>query len=237
MKLGSRYEQLNELVAHYVPEIILETGTWRGDRAMTLANEVLKKRDTCHYIGYDLFKSGNPGVHVVEFNTKALWSKDEVAERLSKYAFQMAQYGKTFTFDLNEGDTKTTLDAGVKADFAYIDGGHSAETVFWDYECTIDIPVVVFDDYYDPDLYGKVPPKEYQGVNDLVRHMDKKGVRYKILASFDPVLIGGIAKLVWVDRKSFELPTIEPRLNVEHLNVVLSQFGHGVGNIKGWKPQ
>ncbi len=56
----------------------------------------------------------------------------------------MNKSNKTFTFELHKGDSKETVPA-CKAietvDFAYIDGGHSYETVKADFENLKHIPV------------------------------------------------------------------------------------------------
>ena len=66
----------------------------------------------------------------------------------------MKEKGKTFTFKLHKGDTKETLKkckSASKVDFAFIDGGHSYETVKSDYENLKKVPILVFDDFFSKD--------------------------------------------------------------------------------------
>ena len=61
----------------------------------------------------------------------------------------------------------------IKPDIAFINGGHSIETVESDYEFCKDIPIIILDDYYTENADGEIPEKEFQGVNKLFQ--DKLG--------------------------------------------------------------
>ena len=146
-----RYKQLLTLVQAYKPKTIVETGTWNGGRAIKMAAAALKDLDEVHYIGFDLFEDATPEVDKIEINSKPHNTVAAVTQRLQQFADEVKKAGKTFTFELHKGDTKETLPAckGIKdADLAFIDGGHSLETVRNDYDLLKHVDVVVFDDYY-----------------------------------------------------------------------------------------
>jgi hypothetical protein len=63
---------------------------------------------------------------------------------------KIAKRNPNFTFELIEGYTTDTLKP-TKVDWAYIDGGHSYETVKWDHQQLKECDVIVFD---DSDLQG-----------------------------------------------------------------------------------
>ena len=131
---------------------MVEVGTWNGKRAVRLARVALRQVPRFHYRGYDLFESASRETDERELNVKHHASRDAVRERLE--AFRAAHPG--FSFELFAGDTRETL-ADQRADFAYIDGGHSVDTIRGDYERLRACPVVVFDDYYEPD--GQAPAR------------------------------------------------------------------------------
>jgi uncharacterized Rossmann fold enzyme len=63
------------------------------------------------------------------------------------------------TFEFIKGDTRKTLHGqDVRADFAFIDGGHSVETIRGDYEALKGSRMIALDDYYsgdyDPNTFG-----------------------------------------------------------------------------------
>ena len=61
-----------------------------------------------------------------------------------------------------------------KASFAFIDGGHSEETVRSDYENLKHIPCIVFDDFFSKDEKGNILDDEYLGTNRLVESLKDK---------------------------------------------------------------
>ena len=83
----------------------------------------------------------------------------------------MESQGKTFNFTLLKGDTKDQL-KNTKVDFAYIDGGHSEDTVNHDYEMLKESDVIVFDDYVSKDENGNDPGEEFYGVNKIIEKFE-----------------------------------------------------------------
>jgi hypothetical protein len=108
----------------------------------------------------------------------------------------MKEKGKDFTFELHKGDSKETLvnakESIANANFAYIDGGHSEETVISDYENLKHCDVIVFDDYFTEDVDGKMLGDENLGsINRLGKtpltiHPEREG-RCIVLPSQDRV--------------------------------------------------
>lgn len=165
-----RYDLILPLIARTKPQTIVEVGTWSGDRAMQFAIEALKHQEKVHYIGYDLFEDATPETDAEELNVKKHFSVDQVNERLRRFrAKHRAQH--RFTWELIKGNTRQTLKP-QSVDFAYIDGGHSVETIQSDYNALQGSKVIVFDDYYLPDDEGNLPDVERFGANKIVDQLD-----------------------------------------------------------------
>ena len=196
---AARYKQLIKMVDFYKPKTIVETGTWNGGRAIQMAVAALQHHDKVHYVGFDLFEDATVESDQYEMNTKAHNTVEAINNRLKEFAVKMFNEGKTFTYELHKGDSKVTVPAckAVKdADFAYIDGGHSYETVKQDYENLKHIPVLVFDDFFSEDQNKKLPHEDNLGVNKLTKEIE--AYAKLVLPSSDPVLGGGITHLVFV---------------------------------------
>ena len=76
--LRTRYDQLLALVQHYMPRVILETGTWNGDRAVQMAQVAFGKWDHVVYHGYDLFEDATSATDAAEHNIKKHYSLEEI---------------------------------------------------------------------------------------------------------------------------------------------------------------
>lgn len=143
--LKMRYDQLEVLIQQHKPETIIEIGTHHGHRAWRMCVSALEHHEKVHYIGYDLFDWANSDTDAREMNSKGAGSlrKAEEAMRLIKASHP------GFTFTLYRGFTSHTLHGkNIIADFVFIDGGHSVETIRGDYEAVKGSKVIVFDDYY-----------------------------------------------------------------------------------------
>lgn len=202
VKGPKRYKQLADMIRHYKPKTIVETGTWNGGRAIEMALAAFENTDKVHYVGFDLFEEATEESDKYEMNSKAHNMVEAVELRLNDFKEAMKAKNKKFTFELHKGDSKETVPACKavkKADFAYIDGGHSYETVKADYENLKHIPINVFDDYFSEDKNGNLPIEENLGVNKLIKEMTAYGK--VILPSTDPVLGGGVTHLCFVANK------------------------------------
>lgn len=197
-----RYKQLLEMVKFYKPKTIVETGTWNGGRAIQMAVAAFENHDKVHYLGFDLFEEATVESDNYEMNTKPHNTKEAVEARLQEFAEKMKEKGKQFTFKLHKGDSKKTLancKAIKKADFAYIDGGHSYETVKSDFEKLKHIPVLVFDDFFSKDQNDVLPDEKNLGVNKLLKEIE--AYAKVVLPSSDPVMGGGITHLAFAAMK------------------------------------
>lgn len=165
-----RYDQLIALAAAKKPNVLIEIGTHRGARARLLAEHCKR------YFGFDLWEAGSEETDKRESNGKGRSTKEQAAQALAGSAFELIA-----------GDTRETLpvlfERGVLADFVFIDGGHSIETIASDWQWTRRMlnpgAVVVFDDYYEPERAGF-------GCNQIVA-----GIEHELLAgdTFDGTLI------------------------------------------------
>lgn len=165
-----RYDQLIELAARKKPDVLIEIGTHRGARARLL------KAHCKRYVGFDLWEHGNDATDKRESNGKGRSTRQQAEQALAG-----------ITFALIGGDTRDTLPEcvrqGMKADFVFIDGGHSVETIASDWANVRQMlnpgAVVVFDDYYEPERAGF-------GCNRIVA-----GIKHQLLGgdTFDGTLI------------------------------------------------
>lgn len=127
----------------YQPKKICEIGTHNGKSAYQMCKYLLEKGIDLDYTGYDLFELANEESHKKEHNGKGNGemriAKSKLEELKHKYP--------NFKYKLIKGYTQDTLIKKKKYDFAFIDGGHSYETVKHDYSMLEDTPIIIFDDY------------------------------------------------------------------------------------------
>jgi hypothetical protein len=119
----------------------LETGVHKGRSMIFFADNLITKVKKLHLIGYDVFDLETDNFHLQEDNGMLGGDFNECFNTLT----QLATSNPNISFDLVKGYTKDTLKS-TKVDWAYIDGGHSYETVKWDHEQLKDSRVIVFDD-------------------------------------------------------------------------------------------
>ena len=186
-----RYDQLIDLVEQAKPATILEIGVWNGVRAMQMAAAALKHSPKVHYQGFDLFEEASDQTDADEFNKKKHNTIEAVRGRLAAFGNE----NPGFSFELHKGNTRETL-SGVEhvVDFAYIDGGHSVETIWSDYCAVRDSKVVVFDDYYRSNAAGECPDLTKFGANEIIDLIDGAVV----LDSEDAVAGGGTVHIAVV---------------------------------------
>lgn len=185
----SRYNQLEVLIQHNKPKSIVEIGTWNGDRAIYMLSEALKFNKEVEYLGYDLFEDASPENDALEFNVKQKFSVQEVAKKLTEFA----EKNPGARIRLVKGNTRETLRGqSLQADLAFVDGGHSIDTIRNDYEAVKNCKIVVLDDYYTTDGQNKMPDINKWGCNQLVDAMDNA----LVLPGNDPVKDGGLVNMV-----------------------------------------
>ena len=133
---------------------LCEIGTHKGNTAVQMILHLAPKGNNLSYIGYDVFDyaRNNVAFNQKERNGKGGASKDFVIKRLTK----LKESFSNFKYQLHEGLTKDTLQEN-SFDFVYIDGGHSYETVKFDYSRVKNSKLIVFDDAKNKNNANDVP--------------------------------------------------------------------------------
>ncbi len=161
VQVTNRYDQLVRLVQHCKPATIVEVGTHNGIRAERMSREALKHNPNVHYVGFDLFDEANETTNKEEMNGKGAADFDAAMQRLN----DVKEANPGFTFELHKGNTRKTLHGKtITADFAFIDGGHSVETIRGDYEALQSTKLIALDDWY---MKG-VDTKKF-GCNEVIK--------------------------------------------------------------------
>lgn len=181
----SRYNDLLKIIELTKPRSFVETGTWKGHNAVRMLTIARQYCDKPQYVGYDLFEDATPETDELEFNLK---EHPTIAGAYAKI-LKKCPWAEV---NLIKGDTRATL-RSITADLAFIDGGHSLETIRHDYEALKHSRVVVFDDYYTRDENGEMPDITKFGCNELLK--DKQ---HLVIHSQDRVRTGGIVNLAVV---------------------------------------
>lgn len=123
----------------------VEIGVHRGRSVTAIASHLQSLVKQLEILGYDVFDSDCVD-HAAEDNGKGAGNMDKCKSALNRLIEQYSHVSYTLT----AGKTRDTLQP-ICADWAYIDGGHSYETVRWDHEQLKNSSVIVFD---DADLEG-----------------------------------------------------------------------------------
>lgn len=209
-----RYEFLADLVSQVKPATILEVGTNAGARAKLMAAAALQHAPKVHYIGYDLFEDATAQTDEREFNVKPHMAREMVEADLRLFAKQHPG----FSFDLRKGDTNHVLEE-TTADFAFIDGGHSIDTIANDFGKLKQSRCVVLDDYYSPDDDHRIPDVTKVGCNALINDLIAQKKEVTVLPFADPVQGGGKVHMAVVNFK----PTFRTELDIKTKNSVPDQ--------------
>lgn len=180
-----RYQHLLQLIDLFQPKTIVECGTWSGDNAIRMIRQAQQHNEKVTYYGFDLFEDATPETDTAELNVKPHHS---VADVLAHIQSQCPGAEVILT----KGNTNDTLKP-MRADFAFIDGGHSCPTIFHDHEQLKNCSVIVHDDFYTPDENGGCPDIMKFGCNMVLASKASKLVH---LPSRDPVKGGGYTQLV-----------------------------------------
>tara|TARA_R110000803_G_scaffold50086_1_gene104042 strand:- start:1046 stop:2566 length:1521 start_codon:yes stop_codon:yes gene_type:complete len=201
--LPSRYQKNAELIRHFKPNNILETGTWNGGRAIEMALAAFENENLVNYYGFDLFEDATIETDKEEFNVKSHNTLEAVEKRLEEFKNKMAEKNKTFNYFLTKGNTREELkvdnlfDYLPPIDYAFIGGGNSIKTTQSDYDCLKHVPVVVIDNYFSKDEDGNEVEDKYKGTNKVKEMLGKK-VKNNILPSEDKVREGGHTHLLFI---------------------------------------
>lgn len=148
-----RYSQIYQCLRATGPQTILEVGVFDGENASQMirsAASLTEDNDHFAYHGFDLFEDMDATTFEKEFSKYPL-SREEIYNKLAPLDVKISLF---------RGDTKVTLpnyakkasDKGNYITFAFIDGGHSEETILSDWISISSImnkkSQVIFDDYY-----------------------------------------------------------------------------------------
>ncbi len=159
--MRSRYDCVSTELAKAIKSVqgntvhLVEVGVYAGDRAEAMIRQVQAAGKEARYFGYDLFEGLTPEKNTQEKGKAKLPpSRAAVLQRLTK-----AYTGKGLKPTLVAGDSKDTL-PGIQghvifADFIFIDGGHSLDTIESDWHSVEPVvgpdTIVLFDDCYPGD--------------------------------------------------------------------------------------
>jgi predicted O-methyltransferase YrrM len=136
-----RLRTLERLIRDSKPQIIVEIGVWRGDTAIRM---IQAADQGVRYWGFDLFS---------QQMTDEIMDREVSLRPLSLEGVRGRLQGLGAEVNLVAGDSTLTLPRTElpPVDFAFIDGGHSYETVSADWQNIrprlAPGAVVVFDDY------------------------------------------------------------------------------------------
>jgi hypothetical protein len=234
-----RYKEIEKFITHYKSTKLLEVGTWNGKRALRLLGAALQNSDSVHYVGLDIFEDGDEELDKEEANVKQRTYLHNVKALLNTYAKDALLEGKKVSFELIKGNSKDTLPqimSRYSPDFAYIDGGHSIETIRSDYDNLKDVPVVIFDDYYMPsDEGGEILDTAKFGCNLIIDGGGlSKDLHSGVIPSRDGVQGGGITCLAYAINGSLPVPpdfeNISVPIKVQPRDCVPDEYIHN--NIK-----
>lgn len=204
MVKAMRYANVEKEIVRTRARHLLEVGTWNGERAIAMirAAFVGSPGGPVTYRGFDLFEAMTPGKAAEELNVKKPFTRAEVDTRIVRWGNDNR---KDFFFVLFEGDTRVTLKRIDRItppiDFAWIDGGHSVETITSDWSNIHRLVrpggVIMLDDYYSgvSDEFTKK-----FGCNSLVGALLAEDIPVTIFPEKDPLQGGGFVQCVRIQR-------------------------------------
>ena len=158
----SRYNQLTAWCAKHKPTVIVEVGAHKGERAEAMIRAA--KHKFGHYLGFDLWEAGDAVTDATEYNGKGRSEKAETEKRLAK---------TNWSITLTQGNTRETLkNFDAPYDVAFIDGGHSVETIESDWDNIHERMNWTGATFLD-DFYNKSVDTSRFGCNRLVESLEK----------------------------------------------------------------
>jgi predicted O-methyltransferase YrrM len=147
-----RLRNLDRLIAERKPQTIVEIGVWRGQTARRMIRAAVKQRRDVSYWGFDLFEGLSDEILSRDACLTAFVAATPAKlSTVAEIAHDLEGLGATVT--LVPGDSTKTVPSTElpPIEFAFIDGGHTYETVAADWSNIKPKlaagAVVVFDDY------------------------------------------------------------------------------------------
>lgn len=166
-----RYKQLFDLVENGTFSNLMEIGTYKGFNAYHLIKLAQKNSQKVRYYGFDIFEEMTPEIFAKEIS-KNPFSKS-IVEKIIKTSGAECYLFKGFT-------NKTLVKAYEslpKMDLIFIDGGHSLETIEYDWDYAEKLlgnsGVAIFDDYWEGNFDA--------GCKKIVDSIDRKKYQVEIL--------------------------------------------------------
>lgn len=144
--LNTRYDWLKVVIDFVRPKKIAEIGVHNGARAWRMCEWASAHNSNIDYWGFDLWEDLQD--HQQAYNGKGP-SQKAIAERELRRVQNL--FLKTH---LIKGDHAQTVPIGFVADVVFIDGDHRTFAIQRDYDRVKNSSVIVFDDYYTPELEG-----------------------------------------------------------------------------------
>lgn len=175
----SRYQQLIQIIDQTKPKTIFEFGTFDGTRAIEMIMAAKKHQKEVFYTGLDLFETATAEKDAEESNVKPHHMSKDVYEKIKQATGLDDKH-----LQLCVGDSRS-YSGPITADFTFIDGGHSIQTIAHDFEISKQSKMIVLDDFYAKDETGCMDIEKW-GCNKLVEKI-KGGV----LPAKDPVFKDG----------------------------------------------
>jgi hypothetical protein len=188
----SRYTQILDAIDEIRPLGIVEIGTWNGHTAARMIQQAAKYRPIgdVFYQGFDLFE---------------LMTGEQFRRELSKHGHPKQIVRKRLDatgaeITLIEGETLYTLfEICDHAQFYYVDGGHSEETIDNDGGMVLDVlqpeAVAIFDDYYHE---GK---PDGVGCNKFIDALPRDDYEVTFLPTLTTADDGRVIGMVRVERR------------------------------------
>jgi hypothetical protein len=144
-----RYSYVMDCINECRPKTIADIGVWNGRRSAQIIRRARELSSVIQYYGFDLW----------EDLTDEQWKSIEFTSPKQKPSYEEARQviqeaAGSNSWTLIKGNTRETLpNANLPSiDFAFIDGGHSLETIDSDWKhisCLLhEGSIVLFDDYW-----------------------------------------------------------------------------------------
>jgi hypothetical protein len=170
-----RYGQLTDALQEMECRTLVEVGTWNGERAKELVRAALRKNRAITYHGFDLFEALTDEELDAELSKRPP-TQAEVEASLRGLQRRLAWWPwprRSFDFELHQGYTRETLPAfraqhpDLRAEFVFIDGGHSIETIANDWAHCSQLVAPGGSIFLD-DFYGNEQLAQEFGCNQLI---------------------------------------------------------------------